>query len=44
MKHTEMSKIKILGNVEAFGVKITVHLDGWMDGKKEIYMCVFLEY
>jgi len=32
MKHNEMSKIKILGNIEALVVKIAVHLKGWMDG------------
>jgi len=32
MKHNGMSKIKILGNIEAFVVKVAVHLNGWMDG------------
>ena len=32
MKHNVVCKIKILGNIEAFGVKMGVHLHGWMDG------------
>jgi hypothetical protein len=38
MKHNEMCKIKILGNIEAFGVKMAVHLRGWMDGWMDVWV------
>jgi len=38
MKHNVVCKIKILGNIEAFGVKMGVHLHGWMDGWMDVWM------
>jgi len=39
MKHSGICKIKILGNIEAFGVKMAVHLHGWLDGWMGGWIC-----
>jgi hypothetical protein len=39
-----MCKIKIIGNIEAFGVKMAVHLGGWMDVWIERYIYIYMPF